>query len=53
MEKEDKRKLVAVRVEKDVWERFKKICKKQDTTAAQQVRKLIKQYVAENSQLFV
>ncbi len=48
-----KRTLKAFRIEEDVWERFKKIARAKDSDANKELRKLIKQYLAENSQLFL
>lgn len=38
-----------IRVEKELWDKFKKIAKYKDSDAS----KVIKQYLAENSQLFL
>ncbi len=42
-----------IRVEKDLWEKFKKIAKYKDSDASKEIRKFIKKYLAENSQLFL
>ena len=42
-----------IRVEKDLWDKFKKIAKYKDSDASKEIRKFIKQYLAENSQLFL
>ena len=47
------KKLVTLRVDEDIWERFKKIARAKDSDANKELRKLIKQYLAENSQLFL
>jgi len=49
----EKRKLITLRVDEDMWERFKKIAKAKDSDAAKEMRKLIRRYVAENSQMLV
>ncbi len=47
------KKLVTLRIDQDIWERFKKIARLKDSDANKELRKLIKQYLAENSQLFL
>jgi len=47
------KKLVTLRIDEDIWERFKKIARLKDSDANKELRKLIKQYLAENSQLFL
>jgi len=42
-----------IRVEKELWDKFKKIAKYKDSDASKEIRKFIKQYLAENSQLFL
>jgi len=42
-----------IRVEKELWNKFKKIAKYKDSDASKEIRKFIKQYLAENSQLFL
>ena len=42
-----------IRVEKNLWDKFKKIAKYKDSDASKEIRKFIKQYLAENSQLFL
>ena len=42
-----------IRVEKDLWDKFKKITRYKDSDASKEIRKFIKQYLAENSQLFL
>ena len=42
-----------IRVEAELWDRFKKIAKHKDSDASKEIRKFIKQYLAENSQLFL
>ncbi len=42
-----------IQVEKDLWDKFKKIAKYKDSDASKEIRKFIKQYLAENSQLFL
>jgi predicted DNA-binding ribbon-helix-helix protein len=48
-----KRALKAFRIENEIWERFKKIARHRDSDANKELRKLIKQYLAENSQLLL
>jgi len=42
-----------IRIENDLWEKFKKIAKYKDSDASKEIRKFIKRYLAENSQLFL
>ncbi len=42
-----------IRVEKDLWEKFMKIAKYKDSDASKEIRKFIKRYLSENSQLFL
>ena len=42
-----------IRVEKGLWDKFKKIAKYKDSDASKEIRKFIKRYLAENSQLFL
>ena len=42
-----------IRVEKDLWEKFMKITRYKDSDASKEIRKFIKCYLAENSQLFL
>ena len=42
-----------IRIEKDLWDKFKKIAKYKDSDASKEIRKFIKRYLAENSQLFL
>jgi metal-responsive CopG/Arc/MetJ family transcriptional regulator len=42
-----------IRVEKDLWDKFKKIAKYKDSDASKEIRKFIKRYLAENAQLFL
>ena len=42
-----------IRVEKDLWEKFMKIARYKDSDASKEIRKFIKRYLAENSQLFL
>ena len=42
-----------IRVEKDLWDKFKKVAKYKDSDASKEIRKFIKRYLAENSQLFL
>ena len=42
-----------IRVEKELWDKFKKIARYKDSDASKEIRKFIKQYLAENSQLFL
>jgi metal-responsive CopG/Arc/MetJ family transcriptional regulator len=46
-------KRVNVYIEPDIWERFKKIAKYKDSDASKEIRKMVKRYLAENSQLFL
>ncbi len=36
-----------------MWEKFKKLCKANESDASKEMRKFIKRYVAEHSQLFL
>jgi predicted DNA-binding protein len=47
------KKLRTFRIEDEFWERFKKIAEHKDSDANKELRKLIKQYIAENAQLFL
>jgi metal-responsive CopG/Arc/MetJ family transcriptional regulator len=42
-----------IRVEEDLWDKFKKVAKYKDSDASKEIRKFIKRYLAENSQLFM
>jgi len=42
-----------IRVERDLWDKFKKVAKYKDSDASKEIRKFIKRYLAENSQLFL
>ena len=42
-----------IRVEKDLWDKFKKIARYKDSDASKEIRKFIKRYVADNSELFL
>ncbi|SMC10192.1 hypothetical protein [Nitratiruptor tergarcus] len=42
-----------IRVEKDLWDKFMKIAKYKDSDASKEIRKFIKKYLVENSQLFL
>ncbi len=42
-----------IRVEEELWDKFKKIAKYKDSDASKEIRKFIKRYLAENSQLFL
>jgi len=42
-----------IRVEKELWNRFMKIAKAKDSDASKEIRKFIKRYVADNSELFL
>jgi len=42
-----------IRVEKELWDKFKKVAKCKDSDASKEIRRFIKQYLAENSQLFL
>ena len=42
-----------IRIEEDLWDKFKKIAKYKDSDASKEIRKFIKRYLAENSQLFL
>jgi len=42
-----------IRVEKELWDRFMKIAKAKDSDASKEIRKFIKRYVADNSELFL
>ncbi len=42
-----------VRVDRDKWERFKRICKAKNLDASKQIRMWIDQFLADNSQLFL
>lgn len=42
-----------IRIEADLWEKFKKISRYKDSDASKEIRKFIKRYLAENSQLFL
>ena len=42
-----------IRVEKDLWDRFMKTAKLKDSDASKEIRKFIKRYLAENTQLFL
>lgn len=42
-----------IRVEADLWEKFMKIARYKDSDASKEIRKFIKRYLAENSQLFL
>ncbi len=46
-----KEKIVTLRVESDLWERFKKVAKANDSDASKELRKFIKRYLAKNAQL--
>ena len=43
----------AIRVDKEKWDRFKKLCKAKNLDASKQIRIWIDQFLAENSQLFL
>jgi len=43
----------AIRVDDELWEKFKKLTKYQDSDASKEIRKFIKRYLAEHSQLFL
>ena len=43
--------LINFKIDEDLRERFVTICKINDTTATQELRKFIKKYLSENSQL--
>ena len=45
--------LKTIRVEEELWDKFKKIAKYKDSDASKEIRKFIKRYLAENSQLFL
>jgi hypothetical protein len=47
----DRKKLITLRVDEDVWETFKKLAKYNDSDAAKEMRKMIKRYIAENANL--
>ncbi|BCD68949.1 hypothetical protein [Nitratiruptor sp. YY09-18] len=42
-----------IRVEPDLWDKFIKIARYKDSDASKEIRKFIKRYLAENSQLFL
>jgi len=42
-----------IRIDKDLWDKFKKIARYKDSDASKEIRKFIKQYLADNSQLFL
>ena len=42
---------ITIRVDKDTRDRFNKVAKIKDSTASQELRKFMKKYLAENSQL--
>jgi len=46
-------KRVNIYIEPDVWERFRKVAKFKDSDASKEIRKMIKQYLSENAQLFL
>lgn len=42
-----------VRVDSELWDKFKKVAKYKNSDASKEVRKFIERYLAENSQLFL
>jgi len=40
-------------VEPDIWDRFRKVAKLNDSDASKEIRKLIKKYLSENTQLLL
>ena len=45
--------LINFKIDKDLRDRFIEICKINDTTGTQELRKFIKKYLSENSQLLL
>ena len=46
-------KMVNIRVDEKIWERFKKVARAQESDASKEIRKFIKRYVIEHSELFL
>ncbi len=46
-----KEKIVTLRVDADLWDRFKRVAKMNDSDASKEMRKFIKRYLAKNAQL--
>ena len=51
----NKRKMIhkTIRVDEELWKRFIKIAKAKDSDGSKEIRKFIKKYVAENSDLYL
>ncbi len=49
MKNTDKEKRATIRVNKNDWELFKELCKANESDASKEIRKFIKQYIAEHS----
>ena len=49
MRNKDKFGVVTLRLNKSDWELFKQLCRLNDTDASKEMRKFIKNYIAENS----
>jgi rubrerythrin len=41
----------SILVEKDAWERFKKIAKYNDSDSSKEIRKMMKKYISDNADL--
>ena len=49
MKNTDKEKRATIRVNESDWDLFKQLCKANESDASKEIRKFIKQYIAENS----
>jgi len=49
MKNTDKDKRATIRVNENDWELFKELCKANESDASKEIRKFIKQYIADNS----
>jgi hypothetical protein len=49
MKNTDKEKRATIRVNENDWELFKQLCKSNESDASKEIRKFIKNYIAENS----
>lgn len=49
MKNTDKDKRATIRVNESDWDLFKQLCKANESDASKEIRKFIKQYIAENS----
>ncbi len=45
--------IINLLLNEEMWEKFKKLCKANESDASKEMRKFIKRYVAEHSQLFL